>query len=245
MRAPPRGFALLAVLWVVVALTALAAGAVERARADAAATGDHVARMRARWAAEGCLAVTLSRIETALRAGQGLAIPATDTLYYANGARCLVEGHDPGARFNPDSATADRRTLFDSALASLGVTDQAAIAVLVTSYGDGRININAAPPAVLASLLGLGPEALRIIEAARAWRRPLVGLEDLASRLSPASRASLLAHFGELAASSTFQTGALVLTARGWTAASRASASVEVLVVSGDRRAAIVRRRMS
>lgn len=244
MRANREGFALLAVLWVVVALSALAAGAVERARADASVTGDHVARMRARWAAEGCLAVAQSRMETAPRAGGSLALPAADTLYFANGARCLTEGFDPNARFNPDSAGSAEWARFDSALASSG--SQAAILrdTLLTSYGDGRINLNAAPPAVLATLPGLGPEALRVIGETRAWHRPLSGLDELAARLSSAARAALLEHYGELAGAVTFRTAALVLDARGWTQSSRAQATVEVLIVNGGNRAAIVRRRM-
>jgi type II secretory pathway component PulK len=225
-----RGFALLAVLWVVVALAALAAGAVERARAEASVTGDRVARMRARWAAEGCLALAQERIEAALISAGTLQAPSADTLYFANGARCVAEVYDTGARLNIDSAAPAMKAGLDDSL--------------LTPYGDGRLNVNAAPPAVLATLPGFGAETLRVIADERAWRRPFTGLEDLTRRLSPPARAALLAHYGELSALTAFRTTALVVTARGWVAGTRSTLSIQTLIVNGGNRAALVRRRM-
>ena len=239
-----RGFALLAVLWVVVALAALAAGAVERARADASLTGASVAAMRSRWAAEGCLAVAQSRLDAALRSGMPFGLPRQDTLVFASGARCTVDGYDPNTRFNPDSASAERQARFDSALAACCALRGALRDSLMTGYGNGRINVNAAPAVVLATLPGLGPEAFRVIEEARTWRRPLSGLDDLVSRLSPAGRAVLLDHYAPLIGATTWRTGALVLAGRGWAPSAAAGSAIEVLVVHGGNRAAVVRRRM-
>lgn len=211
-----RGFALLAVLWVVVALGALAAGAVARARFDASATGDRVILMRTRWAAEGCLTVALSRLDETLKRHQPLASPVEDTLHFANGAACTVTSLDPDAR--QDSS--------------------------VTRYGDGRVNVNAAPDAALGALPGIGAEALRVIAEARTWHRPLADLFDLTGRLSPPAREQLLARYADLLPLTSFHTSALVLTARGWTEGSRPASTIEVLVVSAGERAAVVRRRM-
>jgi len=239
-----RGFALLAVLWVTVALGALAAGAVARARLDASSTGERILAMRGRWAAEGCLAATLANLEAALHEHASLALLAADTLVYANGVRCATEGYDPATRLNLDTLGAAIRARFDSALAARGDTDAAARAEFVTPYGDGRINLNSASEAVLAVLPGMGPEALRIMAEARAWHRPLTDLNDLSSRLSPPARDLLLAHYSDLVALTTFRPSALVLTARGWADGSRPASTIEVLVVAAGARAAIVRRRM-
>src|SRR5579859_2777284 len=212
-----RGFALLAVLWVTVALGALAAGAVARARHDASGTGERILAMRARWAAEGCLAATLSKLEAVLRGHAKLAIPEPDTLAYANGVRCTTEAYDPASRLNLDTLGGTISARFDSVLAARG--DSAAVigSDLVTTYGDGRINVNAAPEPVLAVLPGIGPEALRIMAEARSWHRPLADLNDLSRRLSPPARDLLIANYSELITRTTFRTSALVLTAQGWT----------------------------
>lgn len=239
-----RGFALLAVLWVTVALGVLAAGAVARARLDASSTGERILAMRARWAAEGCLAATLARLEAALHAHTSLAIPEPDTLTYANGVLCATEAYDPATRLNLDTLGPAIRARFDSILAARGDTDAAVSAELFTPYGDGRINLNTGPDVVIAALPGIGPEALRVVAEASATHRPLTDLNDLTSRLSPPARDLLLARYSELLALTTFQTNALVLTASAWTDGSPPAGRIEVLVVAAGDRAAVVRRRM-
>ena len=239
-----RGFALLAVLWVCIALGTLAADAVDHARADAAVSGTAVATIRARWAAEGCLAVGQSRLDAILASGRALELPPGDTLFLANGARCVLDSYDPSARFNRDSMSAADAARFDSALAVSGLAHSAARDTLETVYGDGRINLNRARPVVIATLPGITPEAIRVLVEARAWRGSLHGLDELAARLSPAGRAALLEHYPELLPRVSFRTGALVLGARGWTDGSPASATIEVLAVNGGNRAAVIQRRM-
>jgi type II secretory pathway component PulK len=123
-----RGFALLAVLWVTVALGALVAGTVSRAQLDASVTGASIVRMRTRWAAEGCLATALSRLEDSLRSRAPLAPPRRDTLVYANGTSCTTSADDPSASL--DSRYNDGRlnlnTASDDALRALpGLGDEA------------------------------------------------------------------------------------------------------------------------
>jgi type II secretory pathway component PulK len=236
-----RGFALLAVLWVIVALTALAGRAVEHARADAATSGDLVAHTRGRWAAEGCLAVALSRIEGGLRAGRQMAVAPPDSLAFANGAHCGIALVDPNGRLLRDSLTPAEGARLDSLMRASGF--RGSREELLTPYGDGHVNLNAAPPVVLAMLPGIGAEALRTIVEDRAWHRPVRGLNDLAARLSPAGRAQLNARYSELAGIAAFETSTLVVDATAWLPGSRAVARIEVLVVNGGGRAAIARRR--
>ncbi len=208
-----RGFALLAVLWVTVALGALAAGAVAQARLDASATGERILAMRARWAAEGCLAASLGLLDSALGQRAALAPPPADTLHYANGTSCVTSAADPSERLD-------------------------------SPYSDGRLNLSAASEGALSALPGIGPEALRVIADARAWQRPLTGLDDLVRRLTPQARELLLAHYSELTGLTSFSPAALVLTVRGWLPSARTTATIEVLVVGAGARAAVVRRRM-
>lgn len=173
--------------------------------------------MRARWAAEGCLAVAQVRLDSMLGKGGALTEPAADTLRFQSGASCDVEYADPDA--TRDSSP--------------------------NSYSDRRVNLNDAPDSVVATLPGIGAEALRVIAASRDWRRPLADLPDLAGRLSPAARAALFDHYGELTGLASFHPTALVVTARGWTDVDPVQSVIEALMVNGGGRAAMTRRKMT
>jgi hypothetical protein len=103
-----RGFALVAVLWVVVALAGLALTATSRARVAGAAAEARVVFVRGRWAAEACLAVAHARLDE--RAAEGLALQplAPDTIALADGSRCTVAMVD-STMMPPDSLRAARR----------------------------------------------------------------------------------------------------------------------------------------
>jgi Tfp pilus assembly protein PilX len=98
-----RGFALLAVLWVVVALAALTGAGVLSERTGGRVTRNRIALARAHWAAEGCLAVALSALDSTARAARPLGAISGDTLFLADGARCWAAATDPGAE--PDNDT--------------------------------------------------------------------------------------------------------------------------------------------
>lgn len=108
-----RGFALLAALWLVVALGGLAAGAAAHARLGTASSAERVGALRARWAAEGCLAAALARLDSVVRLRADFALPVLDTVHYANGATCDVSVADPGAQ--PGSPYGDGRLNANSA----------------------------------------------------------------------------------------------------------------------------------
>ena len=237
-----RGFALIAVLWVVVALASLTAGAVSRARADASLTGKSVAQFRGRWAAEACLAVAHNRIEVLFRSSRMLAKPPVDTLAFANGTRCTVEAVDPGTRALRDSLGPWLTARLDSILAA----QMADPGTLFTSYGDGRLNVNTAPPVLLSALPGIGSEALREISNARAWDRPITDLDDLSGRLSAAGRSVLNRGYGNLSRRLSFNPSALVVTSTGWSegAATPTELTIQVLFANAGVRAALVQRSM-
>jgi type II secretory pathway component PulK len=185
-----RGFALLAVLWVVVALSALSAAAVTRARAGASVSGDRVKAMRARWAAEGCLAMALSRLDSMLASHAALTPLSSDSIVLANGARCTMTAYDPASRINIDSIRPDIHARFDSIVAATGA-GPSALDTLTTQYGDGRVNVNLAAAPVVAALPGFTDEAVRAVADARTWHRPVQSLEEFTRRLTPSAREGL------------------------------------------------------
>jgi len=237
-----RGMALLAILWVIVALTALAAAATQQARAGSAATADRVAAVRGRWAAEGCLAVSQSRIEQRL-ARQAPLTAAFDTVTYGNGVACLVEALDPGSRIHRDSADPATLALLDTILAASDSPEVDRESHL-TSHGDGRISLMSADAHVLATLPGFSDEAIRITLQARQWARPLTSLDDLIARLTPEGRRAVIPHYPSLAARITVRETAILLNATAWTGSERYTARIEVLGVPSGSRLAITERRL-
>ncbi len=237
-----RGFALLAVLWLVAAVTTLAGTSVHLARSAGSVSSNRIALARARWAAEGCVAVAQAELDSALRTAAPLAVPKPRILTYANGAECRVAGYEPSARLNADSATREMRARFDSALVTFGVRPPRES--LLTMEGDGRIDLNTAPAVVLAALPAFGPEAVREALERRRFGPPIGDLFDLLARLSPPAREALVERYGEVARRVTFTPQSLLLTATGRVRGLAPTATIEVLIVSAGSRAAVVRRRM-
>lgn len=240
-----RGFALLAVLWIVVALGALTTSALAGARQGSAASARHVSWLRGYWAAEACLASATARALAAPgdRPLEQL-LSQRESLTLANGARCDLVAGDPGERINRDS-TPELLPRLDSLLAWSGDTSAERRRSLLTRYGDGRINLARAPALVIAALPGMTADAERVISGARTWGRPLRDLDDLMGRLSPTARNSLVAVWPELVGLAAFRTTAVVVTARGWTDDGTAPAVIEVVLVSGGGRFATARRRVA
>jgi len=241
MRAP-RGFALLAVLWVTTALVAIAAAAAAGTRTSASVTANRIALARGRWAAEGCQAVAQAKLDSVAREGGKLEAVGADTIWFADGAGCAASAVDPDARFNPRLATAEMRTRFDSALAEVGLVSEPDS--LLTLDGDGRINVNAAPGLVLGSLPGFTPDVVRMVLEERAFGDRLTDLLPLAERLSPVARDALLAAYADVRSRVSWEAASLVVTASGWVDGQRPVATVQEVVALAGPRIAVVRRRV-
>ncbi len=239
-----RGFALLAVLWVTVALATLAAGAAAHARLGQDGTSGRIAWLRTRWAAEGCLAAARSAMESALRSGGPFAPPPADTIVFGNGVACAVEALDPSSRLHADSASPDQRALLDSVLRADGRDPAVHRHAFLTHDGDGRVNLNAAPAEVLLTLPGFGAEAVRLLEAERRWGRPVTDIYAFMARLSPGARARIEEHLPDLLSTVTVRPTSLVLRGYGWQDNERAGAVIEEVVVSAGSRVATVLRRV-
>jgi len=135
-----QGFALLAVLWILVGLTALALTLNLAGRSAIATTQNRLALARARWRAEGCLEITRALI-TQVLAGRAdwLVAPASWTtldqaVHLAPPfieSHCTVDLRPTGIALNVNSADADAfRALFRAAGLPPLTSDSLADAIL-------------------------------------------------------------------------------------------------------------------
>ncbi len=281
-----RGFALLAALWLCVALTIVAATSLAIGHVGLSTTQNRLALTRGTWAAEACHAILDARYaadqhtrsvdttdvgngvwctaelsEPATRLNLNLAAPAQlavllgadslvdalldwcdpDTLPRPNGAErgwYLARGRQPPR----DGPLSDPRELllvkgFDSATV-------AHLLSLVTTLGDGRVDLNSASSQVLATVPGLGTEALGTIAYRRSAGRPLESIDALAGALSPAGRAQLSESWAALQQSVVTSPTLFAGHFHGGVRGLPVSAEVVELLVPDGARLAVVRRVM-
>lgn len=206
--------ALLATLWLVVALGGLTAGVLGGARVSLGRSQARMAKVRGHWAAEGCLAATIGQMEERLRTERRFsALEPAPVIAFSSGATCTVEFSDPTA--TPHSP-----------------------------YATGQWNANGAPDSILLSLPGMTSDAVRALAEARAWGRPIGSLNELSRRLPGSARAELDAHFVELLPILTFAPGTMVLTSRGIVPGQSGTAIVELHVGQAGARVAVLHRRV-
>ena len=99
-----RGIALLATLWLLAALSVVAAGALTLARVERGTAINRVALARGRWAAEGCLALMQAQL---VRDSVPRGVDSTDL---GDGLWCRASIEDLGARLGVDIANAEALT---------------------------------------------------------------------------------------------------------------------------------------
>src|SRR5438046_8732469 len=98
-----RGFALLAVLWTLTAVTVLAGTAITAARLGSTTTRNRVLLARAAWAREACAEILQARY------AQDPSVREVDTVDLGRGTWCTAALDDPSAKLNLN--VADRATL--------------------------------------------------------------------------------------------------------------------------------------
>jgi len=258
-----RGFALLAVLWMLVAVTALAAVALSVARIGGATTRNRVLLARAAWAREACIEMLQARYAADQR------FRHLDTVDLGRGTWCAAALEDPAARLNVNVATRDElvrllsgvwRSPFDSALAdsllrrrpfadlaqviTVPGFDSALVARLapfLSTRGMGAVNVNAAPAEVLRALPGVGDEEVLAITAARAIR-PLASADELAARLSPGGRVRVYEDYQSFVRATLFSPAQLVAYASGGVRGTHLVARATLTCVPLPERLAVIRR---
>jgi type II secretory pathway component PulK len=261
-----RGFALIAVLWVVTLLAAVLVTADRELSQGARASANRLLLTRGRWAAEACGALAQARWTEAHRS-------RGDTVALGRGTRCVWSLEDPDLRVDlnaasrvilarlmiavgerPDSAAAwaERIARRRDASPYESVAELADVApvpaevlTMLTVEGDGRVSASARPDLLVAAL-GLPAEAAAAIESRRALGRPVRSVDDLVAVLPASARDDLLAHYADVARSIAFSPSRLILRAEGWVdGASRSPvATIEWLVVPDSARLGIVWRRL-
>src|SRR5574341_402389 len=100
-----RGFALLATLWLVTALSVLGGVGLAIARTGSQATRNRILLARAGWAREACVEIMLARY------ARDPAVRSVPTVDLGRGTWCRARVEDPGAKLNvnaADSAALDR-----------------------------------------------------------------------------------------------------------------------------------------
>lgn len=299
-----RGFALLAVLWVTVALSTLGFSLSLVARQALGAAGNRNELAKAEWRAEGCVARIRASIEVYLQSpphvdGRGLSgWSALDQVVGSMGREasdCEITMRPAGDRLDVNAADAQTLTALLSDLHVDGPRCDSMVAALLDwrdadddirelgaesssylhggrlpprngAFADiselhrvrgfegmtfdsvldvepGRIDLNHAPLAVIASLPGFGAEAVSRLAEMRYERIPVGDLAVFSGALSPGARASMLSSFAELTRLTTTEPDAWIVNVRAMGGRPIVGAMLELRIVRAGVRAAIVRRR--
>lgn len=254
------GFALLAVLWVVTALTALTGAGMLVARLGSETTRNRILLARAEWAREACSEILLARFAV------DPTIRDLGVIDLGRGTWCRASLEDPAAKLNLN--TADRETvtrlfkalgvqpaLAESVIAGratdtlynlrqvpgIDSTVAARLMPFVTVRGTGVVNVNAAPPEVLRTLPGITEEGVFVLTNRRASRR-LHNADELAGLLSRSARTVFLSNYAEFVRAAVFDPPQLVATAAGGVRGTPIVARATLTVVPVPGRLAIIRR---
>jgi hypothetical protein len=251
---------LLAVLWVIVALAAVVGLGVGAMRVASLGSSNRLRLERARWAAEGCLAILEARWVDHRAADSA-------TIDLGRTTACHWRVDDPTSRLSvnttPWSILADlapvagiplqvveslvaHRPYQDTAQVRAVLGPDTVLLSMLTVDGPGTVNVNAASPAVLVAIPGIGAEAVTSVAEYQRLGRPIATLDQLVS-VTPGGRSALLAHYADLSALVTFAAPQLIVTATGWVGDGGGSglhATVEELVVPQPDRLVVIRRRL-
>lgn len=255
-----RGFALLAVLWVLTALTALTGAGMIVARVGSETTRNRVLLARAEWAREACGEILLARFAV------DPSVRTTPAIDLGRGTWCQASLDDPAGKLNlntadpaalirlfiavgiqpavAESAIALRRraTIYD--LTEIPGVDSALatrLAAFVTTRGTGVVNVTVAPPEVLRLLPGMTEEAVLVLMDRRT-SRPLQSADELAGALSRSGRTALLGSYAEFVRSAAFAPAQLIATVTGSIRGTPIVARATLTVVPVPGRLAVIRR---
>lgn len=254
-----RGFALLAVLWLITALSALGAAGLLVARLGSATTRNRVLLARAEWAREACGEILQARFAT------DASMRAVSPVELGRGTWCRASIDDPSAKlelnaahydelvqlFNAlrvepklaDSVIAFRRqgTIYDARqVPGIDSVMAGRLSPYVTTRGTGVVNVNTASLEVLRTLPGIAEEAAFIVMTRRT--RPLRSADELAGVLPPSARAVFLDNYAEFVRAAVFAPPQLVVTVEGGVGGTPIVARATLTVVPVPGRLAVIRR---
>jgi len=294
--APRRGFALLAVLWVIAGLSAIALGLTLAARQAVAAAHNRNDLTRAQWRAEECAEQARALIADSLAKGEWSGLDRVVERAGVRGSDCRVTLRAAGSRLDINRADSSmiaallarlriRRPRRDSVIAAIldwrdadditrplgaerdwyvsqgligprngpladvrelrGVRGLAELPVLssLVDVEPGPVALNSAPLDVIAALPGFGDEALSRLAELRSRGLRVNDLISFSALLSPGARDLLLSHYADLVGLTAVDPAAWILTSSATVGSPPVTEVLELRVVRGGQRAAIVRRR--
>jgi general secretion pathway protein K len=278
-----RGFALVAVLWTLTAITAVMAATLAAVRLGSWTTRNRVLLARAGWGREACVEILQARY------AQDASLRRLDSVDLGRGTWCGASLEDPSTKLNINVAdraalvtvfrsVVPRASAIDSLVDALldwrdpdmiprpfgeessrnrngpladvwalghvrGFTDSLVtrFAPFLTTRGPGVININAAPREVLLALPGITEEAAQLL-VMRRGTSPIPNADALVGRLSPGSRAVLLANYPEFVREAVFSAPQLVAVVVGGVRGTPLVARVTLTAVPVAGRLAVIRR---
>jgi len=256
-----RGFALLAVLWVVTALTVLTGVALGVARTGWQTTRNRVLLARAGWAREACVEILLARF------AQDPGVRRLDTIDLGRGTWCAAVLEDPAAKLNVNvveretlskllSAVSHQPSAADSIVVfrrrgpihdlrqvpGFDSSTVARLAPYLTTRGTGAVNVIVARREVLATLPGMTEAAISLLVWRRESHRPLGSADELAGALSPSARSLFLADYAEFVRRAVFAPQQFVASVDGGVRGTALTARATLIVVPASGRLAIIRR---
>ncbi|HOX21025.1 MAG TPA: type II secretion system protein GspK [Gemmatimonadales bacterium] len=263
-----RGFALLAVLWLIAALGIVAAVGLAAGRTGAQTTRNRILLTRASWAREACVAILMARFAEDSRAElAGLQVHALPPVDLGRGTWCRARLDDPGARINLNLADPGTlQGLFrDSDLASSLVAwrtqhgplkDAAELRFVagfdsgiaarftdvVTTRGAGAVNLNAAPRMVLDAIPGLPREAIEVVVARRQTSRPIASLDEVIALTSRPTQALILHDYTGWLSRVRFAPAQIVAVVTGGVHGTPITSTATLTLVPVPKRMAVVRR---
>lgn len=255
-----QGFALLAVLWVLTALTALVGSGMLVARLGSETTHNRILLARAEWAREACGEILLARFAT------DPSVRVLGPLDLGRGTWCRAALDDPAGRLNINTADpAAVRQLFTTLAVQPAVAESvislrrratlydlqqvpgidsvvaATLASYVTVRGSGVVNVNAAPREVLRTLPGMTEEGVFDLSGRRDVR-PVRSADELAGLLSRSSRTMFLNSYAEFVRTAVFDPPQLIATLEGGVRGTSIVARATLTVVPVPGRLAVIRR---
>ena len=267
-----RGFALSLVLWFIVGAAALATGFASVGRSALLASSNRRLLTRGLWAADGCIErlravaddTLLTPADAAERGWRSLDSVAAGSPILTD---CALTFRPVGAALDINTASAPVLAMVLRAAGEGDASDSIANAIVarrdsmpfraaeelhaaMSSAGaialfdiePGKLLVGRAPPILLATVPGFGPEAVARATTFSGADAPR-NLLDFSTRLSPGARAELLAHFAEVEKRVTWSPDAWIVTSPALEGNPSIASYVEVKLVRAGRRAGVVRRR--
>lgn len=266
------GFALVATLWFLVALSGISVAGMGLARTGVMASRNRSLLLRAEWAREACVGIVRARYSAGFQGGlkpdadrlsrRLLDLLSEDSVDLGGATWCRIKAEDAGSKV--DAVHADSAVvacvLGDSVQTRLvlhgrAVSGNQGYAELLlrrppksngvddlTPYGTGSVNINTAGRRVVQCLPGLGPEDARLIVASRERVAGFGSLDELVAEVPQSVRERIVAVFPRFSRTVGTRPSVLVLTATGVSGARQLQSKATLLAVTDGPMLVVLRR---